>query len=136
MQKPDYHTIRDTLKALCMLAVLIGGGMGIGFGIAIERTRDLLVDERRDRLAEIERLQEAYGRRLGSLGADVRTAATAAADAAGTAAAASETAQAAAATAGKAAKAAGVVPAAIEQDRKAINNAIGKANARIGEGAR
>ena len=126
-----------------ILGGLLGGGMSLGYYAGVQSTRE-------DASAEIERLQRTHQAVLDVIsGRQVRTAerleatastvsevATTVSEVASTAAAASETAQAAATTAGKAAKAAGVPAASIEQDRKAINNAIGKANARIGEGAR
>lgn len=131
MQKPDRHVIVDICKAMCMLVALVGGGIGIGYGIGTERARGLLIDERQDRLAEIGRLQQAHQTALNVITGRQQRAADTLASAADTAAVAAETAQAAATTAGKAAKAAGVPAAAIEQDRKALNSAIGKANARI-----
>lgn len=135
MRKPDMDTLRDTVKALVMLAALIGGGVGIGYGIGTERARTVLLQEREDRLAEIERLQGNYRTALDALsGRQARTADTVAA-AAETAATAAETAQAAATTAGKAARAAGVPAHAAEHD-KAVNNTIQRANQRIREGSR
>jgi len=114
----------------------VSGAAAIGYGIGTERARVLLVDERQDRLQEIDRLRRTHQRALDIItGRQERTADTLAA-AADTAATAAETAQAAATTAGKAAKAAGVPAAALEHDRKAINSTINRANEKIREGAR
>ncbi|ABM32374.1 hypothetical protein QRO08_15730 [Paracidovorax citrulli] len=131
MRKPDMDTVRDTIKALAILIVLVGGGAGIGYGIGTERARVLLVDERQDRLQEIDRLQRTHQRALDIIAGRQERAADTLAAAADTAATAAETAQAAAATAGKAAKAAGVPPAVPEHERKAINATIQRANERL-----
>ncbi len=129
-------TFTYILHTAIVVGGLLGGGISVGYYFGMQSQRD-------DSLAEIARLQQSHYAALDALAgrqartaARLDTAATTLSEAAGTAAVAAETAQAAAATAGKAAKAAGVPAAAIEQDRKAINSAIGKANARIGEGAR
>ncbi len=136
MRKPDMDTVRDTIKALAILIVLVGGGAGIGYGIGTERARVLLVDERQDRLLEIDRLLRTHQRALDVITGRQERAADTLAAAADTAATAAETAQAAATTAGKAAKAAGVPAAALEHDRKAINTTINRANEKIREGTR
>ncbi len=141
MRKPDKDTVLDTIKALAILVVLVGGAAGIGYGIGTERARVLLVDERQDRIKEIDRLQRTHQQALDVItGRAARTADTLAA-VADTAATAAETAKDAAATAdkaattaGRAAKAAGVPAAALEHDRKAINGTINRANERIREG--
>ncbi|NOJ99473.1 hypothetical protein HMI51_42165 [Corallococcus coralloides] len=135
MRKPDLDIVRDTLKALLMLAALIGGGVGIGYGIGTERARTVLLQEREDRVAEIARLTDSYRAALDALGGRQTRAAEKIADAAETASTAAETAKAAATTADKAARAAGVPATAADHDR-AVNNTIHSANQRIRQGSR
>ncbi|WP_046059696.1 hypothetical protein [Paracidovorax citrulli] len=135
MRKPDIDTVRDTLKALVMLAALIGGGVGIGYGIGTERARAVLLQEREDRIAEITRLQDSYRTALDAIGGRQARTADRVADAAETASTAAETAKAAATTANKAARAAGVPATAADHDR-AVNNTIHSANQRIRQGSR
>lgn len=137
MQKPDRHRILDIAKACLMLLSLVGSGAGLGYWAGTERSRDMLLAERADRLQEIDRLQRSHATALEAVSGRQAMAAGRITEAADTAAAAAEAAQVAAATAGKAAKAAGVPAATIERDRKAINTTIQRANERIsGEGAR
>lgn len=112
-----------------VLGGLLGGGMSIGYFAGVQTTREASSQE-------IGRLQLNHQAALDAItGRQVR-AASRITEAADTAAAAAETAQVAAATAGKAAKAAGVPAAALEQDRKAINSTINRANEKIREGSR
>ncbi len=90
MRKPDMDTVRDTIKALAILIVLVGGGAGIGYGIGTERARVLLVDERQDRLQEIDRLQRTHQRALDIIAGRQERAADTLAAAADTAATAAE----------------------------------------------
>ncbi|MCS4508880.1 hypothetical protein [Xylophilus ampelinus] len=136
MQKPDYRKWREVGEACILLATLLASGAGLGYWAGTERMRGMLIEDRQDHLEELQRLQDANRMALQAISGRLAQAAGSTAEAAGVAATAAETAQVAAQTASKAAKAAGVPAAAIEQDRKAINSAIGKANARIGEGAR
>jgi hypothetical protein len=135
MQKSDPHRAIDIAKACLMLVTLIGCGFGLGYWVGIERSRDMLLAERYDKVQEIERLNRAHGVALQAVSGRQALAAGRISEAADTAAAAAETAQGAAAIAGKVAKAAGVPAATIERDRKAINSTIQRANQRLaGEG--
>ncbi|WCM88857.1 hypothetical protein [Acidovorax sp. NCPPB 3576] len=113
---------------------MLGGGMSVGYFAGVQTTRE-------DANAEIERLQgthkqalEVIAGRQASTAVKLAAVADTAATAAETAKDAADTAATAATTAGKAAKAAGVPAAALENDRKAINTTITRANQRIKEG--
>lgn len=131
MQKPDPHRAVDIAKACLMLLTLVGSGAGLGYWAGIERSRDMLLAERVDKVQEIERLNYAHGVALAAVSGRQALAAGRISEAADTAAAAAETAQGAAAIAGKVAKAAGVPAATIERDRQAINATIKRANQRL-----
>jgi hypothetical protein len=86
------RTVRKWFEMLVVLCGLVGGGMGVGYWGGIQQ-------ERADRIAEIERLRQAYDQRLsnlsGRVGVAADTAATAAARADDAASAAQNAAQAA-----------------------------------------
>lgn len=117
MRKPDLHQARTVVAGLALMLGMVGGGAGVGYWAGVERMRDMLAEDRRDHLDEIERLQAANRTALQALSGRVALAADRSVEAADTAATAAEAAQAAATTAGKAARAAGVPPPAAEHER-------------------
>lgn len=141
MTSPDMRKVRDIVEACLLLICLVGSGAGIGYWAGTERTRYVLIDERRDRLQEIERMQRTYRDSIGMLTGRVESAANAAGDAAQTAATAADTAQDAATSVAKtAAKVSSKVtgkPGAemvTEPENRALSSDINRANARIGSG--
>lgn len=93
------RAIRKAFEAVAVLGGLVGGGAAVGYWAGVQQ-------ERADRIAEIERLQQAYDRRLDTLSGRVGVAAQAATAAAEKADDAAATAQTAAQSAAKTAAAA------------------------------
>ncbi|SFO51680.1 hypothetical protein SAMN05216567_10141 [Variovorax sp. OK605] len=136
------RAVRRVVESLIVISGLIGGGIAIGYYAGVQQ-------ERQARLEEIARLQESYQTALGALSgktersaakvadaaASVSSAAEAVAEVAGKADSAAATAKTAARTAASAAVTAQSVSAAQEQERRAVNSAVTKANARIQERA-
>jgi len=91
------QSLRKWFESLVVLGGLVAGGMGIGYWGGIQQ-------EREARLAEIDRLRQAYELRLSSLSGRVTEAADTAASAAAQAGQAAEVAETAAQTANQAAK--------------------------------
>jgi hypothetical protein len=124
--KRRWSAFRSFCKDCFVICGFVGGGVSIGYFIGVQQ-------QKQDSLAEIERLQQAYGRRIESAAGAVTDAAKAtssAAEAVGDAAdqvgAAAQTAKTAAITAKAAAKATGApAPAAV------VNNEIRKANQKL-----
>lgn len=137
------RTVRRVVESLIVIGGLIGGGMAIGYYAGVQQ-------EREARLEEIGRLQDNFQTALGALSgktersaakvadaaASVSSAAEAVAEVAGKADSAAATAKTAARTAASAAVTAQSVSAAQEQERRAVNNAVNRANARIQERGR
>ncbi|MGQ3054780.1 MAG: hypothetical protein ACT6S0_23580 [Roseateles sp.] len=124
------RTVRHVFNACVVIGGLVGGGVSIGYFLGVQQ-------QKQDSLAEIARLQEAYGGRLKKAADSVTTAAmvtSSAAEAVGEAAdqvgAAAKTATTAAITAKAAAKASAVPPPA-PAPAAAVNNTIKRANEKL-----
>lgn len=124
------RTIRHVFNACVVIGGLVGGGVSIGYFLGVQQ-------QKQDSLAEIARLQEAYGGRLKKAADSVTTAAmvtSSAAEAVGEAAdqvgAAAKTATTAAITAKAAAKASAVPPPA-PAPAAAVNQTIKRANEKL-----
>lgn len=136
MPKLDADKLRDVIEACVLLLCLIGSGMGIGYWAGTERTRYVLVDERKDRLEEIERMQRTYRDSISALTGRLDNAAANVGNAAETAQTAADTAQTAATTIAKTAARVSGRPAPVEvlpdAERRSLNGAIGRANEKMG----
>lgn len=137
------RAVRRVVDALIVVGGLIGGGMAIGYYAGLQQ-------EREARIAEISRMLDMHQRALYALtgrneraaadvadaAASVSSAAETVAEVAGkadTAAAAAKSAARNAATAAVAAKSATTVQ---DHERRAVNNAVNRANARMQERSR
>lgn len=137
------RAVRRVVESLIVIGGLIGGGLAIGLYVGVQQ-------EREARLEEISRLQTTYQATLAVLSgktersaaqvadaaASVSSAAEAVAEVAGKADSAAATAKTAARTAATAAVTAQSVSAAQQQELRAVNNAVNRANARIQERGR
>ncbi|MGO4608434.1 hypothetical protein AB4142_19055 [Variovorax sp. 2RAF20] len=124
------RTIRHVFNTCVVIGGLVGGGVSIGYFLGVQQ-------QKQDSLAEIARLQVAYGLRLERAADSVTTAAkvtSSAAEAVGEAAdqvgAAAKTATTAAITAKAAAKAS-AVPPPVPAPAAAVNNTIKRANEKL-----
>jgi len=100
--------LRHAVNACLVIGGLVGGGVSIGYFLGVQQ-------QRQDSLAEIARLQQAYGQRIDRAAgavADAAVATTNAAEAVGEAAASAATAASAAKTAAAAATATAKAPPA------------------------
>lgn len=95
---------RRLLETVFVCGSLFLGGFGSGYFWSTRNAESLITRQREDHLAEVTRLQEAYGGRLSSIAGRVTEAADTAASAAQTAGEAASTAQNAAQTVNQAAK--------------------------------
>lgn len=95
---------RRCFETFFVIAALFGGGFGLGFTYASRVDDNDMARMREDHLAEIGRLQQAYGGRLDNLADRVSNATDTAQTAAVVAGSAAKDAQEAATTAAKAAK--------------------------------
>ena len=75
------RTMRHAFNACVVVGGLFGGGVSIGYFLGVQQTRE-------DGLAEIARLQQAYGRRIDSAASAVASAAESVGEAANSAASA------------------------------------------------
>lgn len=113
------------LAPLVIVCVLYGAGCVTGYWLSNNHAQEESLRDREDHLAEIERLQHAWGVRLDSISGKVASTAETLENAAETAAIASNTAANAAETAKKAARTAAQLP---EPTRQQINRSIDAAN--------
>jgi hypothetical protein len=130
MQKLDMHKMRDVIEACLLLVCLVGSGAGIGYWAGTERTRYMLVDERKDRLEEIERMQSTYRESIAALTGRLNNAAITVGNAAEAVQSAADTAKTAATTVAKTAARVSARPAPVEvlpdAERRSLNSAIGR----------
>jgi hypothetical protein len=134
---------RRLFETLCVIGSLFLGGFGSGYFWSTRNADAQLLRQRSDHLAEIERLQQAYGQRIDRAAGAVADAAVAttnaamattnAAEAVGEAAdqvgTAAKTATSAAITAKAAAKATAAAP--VPSSAGAVNSTIKRANERL-----
>jgi len=130
------RSVRHVFNACVVIGGLVGGGVSIGYFIGVQQ-------QKQDSLAEIDRLQHAWGLRIGKASAAVEDAATAASNAAEVVGEVAGRVDAAATKADKAAKAAVVQaakvaksmppapPAAVQPE--VVNREIRRANEKLKE---
>lgn len=128
--KATFYRVAHVTEAISLvLLIALGGAVG-GFMYAEWRAHDVMVQERADHLAEIDRLQGNYTQLLQVLTPKIK-------DIAETASSAAESAAAAAATTAEVATAAkratGVPTPLTEAERSKANAAINDANRRLRE---
>lgn len=137
------RAVRRVVDSLIVIGGLIGGGMAIGYYAGLQQDRE-------NHIAEVSRLQDSHQRALlvltgkseraaadvADAAASVSSAAETVAEVAGKADTAAATARSAARTAATAAVAAKSATAVQDHERRAVNNAVNRANARIQERSR
>lgn len=125
--RATFRRVAHMLEAVTLMAMMVGGGAGAGYFACQWQFGALMAQQRADHQAEVQRLQEAYGRALEALAPKVSAAAGAAAEAA----------EASAEAARSARRAVPVAPAPArrltEAERAQANRAIEAANQKVRE---